>query len=290
MSDGALLRLELALGALAVTAASVVLVIAADAVQFHAAALWRFTSHDIGAHDVLLLAVVVVDGGVIVRAARSLARQLAAHRALVRSLPVRAVIEVEGHPVRVVPGRSLRAFCAGLLRPAVYVSAGTLEQVRGPELRAILAHEHHHRARRDPLRMLLARVVADAFRPLRPLATLADRHTALADLAADAAAVRAVGGVQPLAAALVRFDRASGVAPERVDHLVRRGPPASVSAWLLAVAALALGGIAGVTVPMLLLGWHFEPRFPVALELAAIVAVCTPAYLAARRVDACLRP
>jgi hypothetical protein len=166
--------------------------------------------------------------------------------------------------------------------------------VSGPELRAILAHEDHHRGRRDPLRMLLARVASDAFRPLPPLATLAERHASVADLAADAAAVRALGAVQPLAAALVRFDETApsgygGVAPERVDHLAREEPPESVSGWLLLMAGLALGSIAALTVPMLAFGWHPEPRLPVALELAAMALVFAPAWVAARRADVCLR-
>jgi Peptidase family M48 len=293
VTDGkAFLRLELALVVLALTATSLMLLVAMDAVEFHAAVLWHCATHltlrHLEPHCVLLLALLTVDAVVIVRAVRSLMHQCTAHRAFVRALPVRTELVLEGHRVRVVPGRPLRAFCAGLMHPAVYVSEGTLREVSGPELRAVLAHEDHHRVRRDPLRTLLARVASDAFRPLPRLATIADRHAALADLAADAAAVRAVGGVQPLAAALVRFDEAgSGAAPERVDHLVRQGPPDSVPMWLLATACVTLAGIAALTVPMLLLGWHPEP-LPVVLELAVLTAVCTPAYLAAWRVDACL--
>jgi Peptidase family M48 len=277
---------------LGVTAAAVMLVMAMDAVEFHAGVLAHSLTHltlrDLEPHCVFLLAFIAGEAVVMARAVSSLVRQVAAHRAFVRALPVRSQCVLDGHVVRVVPGRALRAFCAGLLRPAVYVSEGTLRGVSGPELRAILAHEDHHRARRDPLRRLLARTVSDAFRPLPPLATLADRQAALADLAADEAAVRAVGAVQPLAAALVRFEEAaSGVAPERVDHLVRQGPPDSVPAWLLAAAALALFGIAALALPMLLLGWHPEP-LPVTLEVAVLAAACAPAYLAARRADACL--
>ena len=42
------------------------------------------------------------------------------------ALPVVRATHVHGHAVRVVPGRGLQAFCAGLLRPAVYVSDGAL--------------------------------------------------------------------------------------------------------------------------------------------------------------------
>jgi hypothetical protein len=292
-------RLELALAVLGLTAASLALLIAMDALQFHAAALWHAVRHltieRLELHGVLLLALGIADAVVIARAVRSLVRQVLAQRAFLRALPIRSCLDVDGELVRVFPGRRVEAFCGGLLHPSVYVSTGALRGVEEPELRAILAHERHHRVRRDPLRFLLARVVSDAFRPLPPLATLADRHVSLADLAADAAAVRALGDVRPLAAAFVRLDELAssgqgGVAPERVDHLVRQGPPESVSPWLLLGAWLALGSIAGLAVPMFVLGWHPEPTVPLALELAVMTVVCVPAYLAARRADACLRP
>jgi Zn-dependent protease with chaperone function len=198
--------------------------------------------------------------------------------------------------VRIFPGRPLDAFCGGLLRPAIYISEGTLREATAVELRAILEHEvHHHQARRDPLRLLLARVVSDAFRPLPPLATLAERHFRLADLAADAAAVQALGDVQPLASALVRFDESAslnghGIAPERVEQLVRRVAPEAVPSWLLAGTALGLAGIASLAISMLLVGWHPDQVLPQGLELAAMAAAFIPACIAARRADAWLRP
>jgi len=292
-------RLELALGALGLTAASVVFVVAMDAVQFHAAAFLRCACHawlsNVGLKDWAFVALGVVDAIVIVRAGWSLARQLHAHRAFRLRLPVVAEVAVDGEAVRVVPGRAPYAFCAGLLRPAVYASEGLLRDTSSGELRAIVAHEAHHRTRRDPLRLLVARILSDAFRPLPPLATLAERHRALTDLAADAAAVRMLGDVRPVASALVRFDEmhavsGGGVAPERVDQLIRRAPPESVSPWLLAAAGLGLAGIAAFGLPMLALGWHPDPAVPIALEATAIAAACVPSYLAARRVDECLRP
>ena len=187
---------------------------------------------------------------------------------------------MHGHAVHVVPGRTLGAFCAGMLRPAIYVTEATLRCAGEAELRAVLAHEEHHRRRRDPLRLLLARGVADAFSPLPLFATLADHQAAVADLMADAAAVTAVGQVRPLAAALARFDEhGAGVAPERVDRLVRSTPPLTVPAVLPVAAGLALAAIAA----LLLLGRHPE------VEHAGLLAACLPACLAARRAGACLR-
>ena len=80
------------------------------------------------------------------------------------------------HEWLTIPGAASHAFCAGLVRPAIYVSEGTLRAGEG-ELRAVLAHEDEHRARLDPLRRLLARMVGDALRP--PEAGISRRHVAV---------------------------------------------------------------------------------------------------------------
>jgi Zn-dependent protease with chaperone function len=293
-SRRALFKVELAFGVLGLTVALLALVIAMDTVQHHAlelgAMLYHFDARRFESQSALAIGLGLVDAVVLARAVGSLVRQLRAHRRFRREFGVREVALVHGYVVRVFAGEALEAFCAGLARPAVYVSDATLRRVGETELRAILAHEAHHRARRDPLRLLLARTCSDAFRPLPPFARLADRLAAVADLAADAAAVRTMGDVTPLASALVRFEESSGIAPERVDHLVRDTPPETVSGWLLAAAGLALAGLAALPAPMLLLGWHPDLTVPLALELAALLAACTPACLAARRADACLRP
>jgi hypothetical protein len=271
----ALRRLELALAVLGLTVTVLALVVALDAVYYHGLTLEP------------QVAFAVLDAVVIVRALASVARQLRAQRAFLRSVEMLRIDVVHGHRVRVVPGPGLAAFCAGLLRPAVYVSEGTLRAAGGAELRAILAHEEHHRARRDPLRLLLARVVSDALRPLPPFAALADREAALADLLADAAAVDTLGDRTALATAFVRFDT---VAPERVDRLVRSGPAQTVPWALLLAAAGALAGIAALVAPMLVADWHPDVALSVPLEAAALIAVCSPACVAARRAGACLRP
>ena len=130
-------RAQLAVATLGATAVLLVIAIAYDAMRFH------------GLTTEPHLAFALLDALVIARATVSLVRALRGQRAFLRRLPVLREIVVHGHAVRVVPGRS-GVFCAGLLRPAVYVTEGTLRAGRSAELRAILAHEEHHRARRDP--------------------------------------------------------------------------------------------------------------------------------------------
>jgi Zn-dependent protease with chaperone function len=62
--------------------------------------------------------------------------------------------------LRCLAGTDRTAFCAGLLRPCVYVTTATAE-LNTNELDAVLAHEAAHARRRDPLRRLLTRAAAD---------------------------------------------------------------------------------------------------------------------------------
>jgi hypothetical protein len=267
----ALLRAQLALATLGLTAVLLISILAVDA----------FHHRPLEPHPHLLLA--AVDVLVIGRALASLFRQLRMHRALLRRLPVACETTIHGHRVRVLPCAGMRAFCGGLLRPAIYVSEDAL-LAGDAELRAILAHEEHHCARRDPLRQLLARALSDAFRPVQPFASLAARQAALADLAADRAAVTALGRV-PLASAMVRFEE--GIAPERVDRLLGTGSDASIPVAMLGAAWLALVAIAAVIATMLLAGWHPELTL---MEPAVLVAISAPACLAAWRAGAWMRP
>jgi hypothetical protein len=271
----ALRREELALGALGLTVALLALAIVLDTIHYHGLALEP------------QLAVAALDAVVIARALASVTRQLLAARSFARGLPVLATRTVHGHRVHVLPGHDLVAFCAGLRTPAVYVSEGALRAAGEAELRAILAHEEHHRARRDPLRLLLARVVADALRPLPPFAALAEREAALADLAADAATVDALGDRRPLAAAFLRF---ATVAPERVDRLMRTGPATTVPVALLAAACAALAGVAVGLGPMQIAGWHPDGTVSHSFEGLVPVLLLAPACLAARRAGESLRP
>ena len=60
---------------------------------------------------------------------------------------------------------------------------------RSDELRAVLAHEQHHRALRDPLRLAVGRVLCQALFFLPVLRPLHDRYGDVAEMTADAAAV-----------------------------------------------------------------------------------------------------
>jgi Zn-dependent protease with chaperone function len=266
-------RLELALALLAASMALIALIVALDVLRFHLPALLAGTHPPPGHHDVALAALALADGLVLWRLGPSLWRQAHAQRRL-RALPVLGRREVGAHGVTVVRDRRPLAFCAGLLRPALYVSDAALARLGEPELRAVIEHEAHHARRRDPLRQLAAQTVADAFGFLPPLRGLARSTAALADLAADAAAVAAVGSRAPLAGALLALE---APAPERVDHLLGR-PVAAVPPGVLAGAVVALAALAAVAVCHLVLPAH--PGVP-AWVLPAFAA---PGLLAGRAV------
>jgi Zn-dependent protease with chaperone function len=143
------------------------------------------------------------------------------------------------------------AFCAGLLRPRVFVTSGMVAALADEELDAVLVHEAEHARRRDPLRRLVGRAAAGVLFWL-PLVGWWTRHRLEdAELAADRAAIDRVGR-SPLARALratatpaapmvgARFD---GAGPARVtqllgDPLPPRRPP--LAACLLSLLGLVL--------------------------------------------------
>ena len=172
-------------------------------------------------------------------------RQIRAHRRFAAVLEPVEFLDRDPR-VGVIQDSRPQAFCAGYLRPAVYVSRRTVELLADSELDAVLAHEHHHRRIRDPLRIACGRVLSEALFFLPALKPLCDRYADVAELSADRAAVRASAGREaPLASALLAFDEnaplgTSGISPERVDSLLGQPTRWRLPAWLLAGSVTAL--------------------------------------------------
>lgn len=93
------------------------------------------------------------------------------------------------------------AFCAGALRPRVFVSTGLIESLRPLELQAVLLHEAHHAERRDPLRRAAAHAAGEVLFFAPWIAWWARRFLDSCELAADRAAMHALGA-SPVAGAL----------------------------------------------------------------------------------------
>jgi Zn-dependent protease with chaperone function len=288
-------RAEFAVAAFGLTAFLLALIFALDVMRFHRdvliGALEAVPRGEVQLQGVLLISLLLFDLFALVRLFSSISRGVKAHRRIASRMPVVERSEIAGRRVAIVAGQQPLAFCAGLLRPRVYVSQGACSALGEDELAAVVEHESHHARRRDPLRILIARAVGDAY----SIGALPRREQALAELAADAAAVRSRGAA-PLASALLAFHGdAAGIAPERVDRLV--DPPRfdDVPRSLVAGA----GAVIATLVVLLAVGVFIHDRPPVCLPLAsapvwflcavtARLAAMGPAWLGWRRAGAFL--
>ncbi|MEJ7718541.1 MAG: M56 family metallopeptidase [Thermoleophilaceae bacterium] len=241
---------------------------------------------DVTVGSVVTLVLLGLGFAVLIRTGRSLGRQLSAYRRFKRELPSLGSARVEGFPVTLLDDGRPQAFCAGYLRPRIYLSTGARAALDEEELRAVVAHERHHLRRRDPLRIALVRILADGlfFMPILP--RMAERYVSLAELAADEAALR---GRDPsaLAGALLSFGErgvpgtAVGIAPERVDHLLGRGPRWELPVSLLLGSMVTVGALTALTVhagPALSAG---ELNLPLlVLQSCMLVMIALPALVA----------
>jgi len=264
-----------------------------------AEACTRFVLPDASLAAVASLALGSFAMAVLLLALRSAFGQLRASRRFLRGLgPLAAA--TGPHGARVYEGSAPQAFCAGLLRPRVYLSTGALAQLSREELDAVLAHEAHHARLRDPLRVLLARVLGDALFFLPGVRQLGNRYGALAEMAADQASVRAAGDRAPLASALLAFESADpavvGIAAERVDHLLGDAPAWELPAALLAWTVVSLSAFGVLALRLEQAGAHSELSLPVVaaqtcMLLMALVPLLVGAgvVLGARRWSAATR-
>lgn len=147
--------------------------------------------------------------------------------------------------VRCLAGTDHTAFCAGLLRPHIYVTTAAAK-LNTTELDAVLAHEAAHAQRRDPLRRLLTAAAADVMFWLPLLRWWLHKHIEDSEVHADKAAIDHAGR-QGLAAALlaaaaqppVAVPAMAGATETRIAHLlgddlpVRRPPKSLVALSLL---------------------------------------------------------
>jgi Zn-dependent protease with chaperone function len=256
-SASRLYALQLSLGAAGLAAIAAALWLASSALSLNAPAgaeLARACGQWLPALSVggwLALALLAVGVVGIARGLRSILRDVRASRRYLASLNPGATRRVEGVAVLLIDEHQPLAFCAGFLRPRIYLSEGALLQLDRAELQAVLAHELHHRERRDPLRILVARALAAALFFAPVLRSSSERYAALGELAADEAAIRNTGDRSALAAALLRFSDAAphplgpGIAAERVDHLAGEREAAAwrLPRWPVAVSFGTLGAL-----------------------------------------------
>lgn len=145
----------------------------------------------------------------------SLFRQLLATLSLIRTLLSRRVTVSRrvgdiaaalGLAGRIDVVRDVRpfSFCYWFRRPRICVSTGLIKRLGDAELRAVLLHERYHLTQRDPLRLVIARYFAAGLYVIPVVEELVEFYTVQKEVAADQAAVRAMGGVRDLASALFK--------------------------------------------------------------------------------------
>lgn len=295
-------RLATALGALGVAAAVLAVGVAVRAIDFTLpasetvlAACTRIVPKSLDIPAVLVVSLGGFGLLVLVRGGLSLVRQLRATRSFLRRLTVLGTPRVGDSHVVLVSGSRPQAFCGGLLLPRIYVSTGALRSLSEPELHAVIAHERHHQLRLDPLRMLAARVLSDALFFVPVMRRLDARYAALAEIAADEAAVT-VKGAPTLASALLIFGETKspaavvGIAPERVEHLLGRGarwqlPVSILLASLLAIASLAALALMAATA----IGGRTVGLTELAIESCMVAMVVVPLVAIAALLAALVR-
>ncbi len=111
-----------------------------------------------------------------------------------------------------VEGESPVAFCAGFVRPTVFISEGALAELSESELLAVLHHEADHARRREPLRRAASVAAAEALSFLPIVRWWTDRQLTRTELRADIAAEQMVGRPALAGALLVMTAPATSLA------------------------------------------------------------------------------
>jgi Zn-dependent protease with chaperone function len=114
--------------------------------------------------------------------------RLLAHPQPPRLAPIAADLDLANR-LTFLPSFERSAFCYGLVRPRIAVTAGLVDRLDDEELTAVLIHERHHLRRRDPLRYLVFHALGVAVCMI-PLASAVRRRLEVrSELAADRAAL-----------------------------------------------------------------------------------------------------
>ena len=97
------------------------------------------------------------------------------------------------------------AFCYGWFRPRICISTGVVTRLSKSETRALLLHERHHLARRDPLKTAISRVLASAFFFLPVVRALQKQYILAKEIEADDYVLRSQGSNRSLLGALYKL-------------------------------------------------------------------------------------
>jgi len=234
---------------------------------------------NVSAVAVLLLATLGL--AITVRAVVAAAREGLRSRRFVRGLARRCQADVHGlgDGIHVIDDPHPDALVAGLVSPRIYITTGALALLDPGAAAAVLAHERHHAARRDPLRQAAGRVLTEALFFLPAVKRLTHHELQLSEIGADESALAA--GRPALARALLAMEPHGGIDPARVDRLLDEPDgtswlfPASlcvIAIGALVLLALTTALLAGAASGTTTLAPPLLSRQPCILTLAALPA------------------
>jgi Zn-dependent protease with chaperone function len=179
-----------------------------------------------------------------------------------RVLSLARTLELDGR-LSYLTTPSPAAFCSGLLRPRITLTAGLVDRLNDAELTAVLLHEHHHLRRRDPLRFLVLHALSAGLFML-PLASVLQRWAETRmELGADRAALSVMprGALAGALAAVLAFPAvipagmaALSATEARIAHLAGKPERATVSVVATLTSAGLMSGLG------LALAWLGNPH------------------------------
>ena len=143
-------------------------------------------------------------------------RQTLALAQVPRSARLDSLLQQAGLPLGVVvcfESSVAQAFSLGIWRPQIWVSTALLALLDNEELLAVLHHEAHHCRQRDPLRLLVSRLISDSFFFVPFMRRLLDDSRLAQEMVADAVAIARTGTPLPLASALHKLLTKSSTPP-----------------------------------------------------------------------------
>ena len=148
----------------------------------------------------------------------------------------------------VARARRPAAFCVGILRPRVVVTAGLLERLTHEEQAAVVWHEAQHARLREPLRCLVAELVSSCFFWLPALKDVCERYRLTRELDADRLAIthtscRALAGALHEAIAQPAYPGTIGLGDSAAARIDRLFDPAAVLPPIFRRSRLVLSSI-----------------------------------------------
>ncbi|MDE3075102.1 MAG: M56 family metallopeptidase [Chloroflexota bacterium] len=136
-------------------------------------------------------------------------RLLAALRAIRSNRPMDGWPRWVAGLVEVADTPDVFAFCHGVWRGRIVVTRGLLDMLTPEELEAVLLHERHHLRARDPIKLLMARVIAETLFFVPVIPQLAQGYAQAKEVDADRAAIAAQSDHLPMASAFCKVTRSN---------------------------------------------------------------------------------